>query len=76
MTHQGDGRTSIKGYWGRFFYNSSDSSATRRIPVGEAEMYFKFNDLNGNKVLDGPQELGAFQRTTGGGGHHAGSTRT
>jgi hypothetical protein len=29
---------------------------------------YRFNDLNGNRVLDGPQELGAFISSSGGGG--------
>jgi hypothetical protein len=64
----GNGRTSIKGYFGRFFDNSSGTFTNDALPAGESEMYFRINDLNGIKVLDGPQELGAFQRTTGGGG--------
>ena len=65
---KGDGKTSMKGYWGRFYYNSSGAIADISIPYGESEMYYKFTDLNGNKVLDGPQELGSFVRTTGGAG--------
>jgi hypothetical protein len=35
-------------------------------PGGAASRTYRFNDLNGNSLYDGPQELGALVATTGG----------
>jgi outer membrane receptor protein involved in Fe transport len=72
----GNGKTVVKGFYGRFYYNPSTDVGTLENPVGEAEAQYKFNDLNGNKILDpGPDgslatspELGSFLRTRGGAG--------
>jgi hypothetical protein len=64
----GDGRTSLKAYYGRFYFNSSDILANQENPVGMARLRYQFSDLNGNQLLDGPQELGAFRSTQGGAG--------
>jgi len=37
-------------------------------PVGQAALRYEFKDLNGNKLLDGPQELGRLLSTVGGAG--------
>ena len=54
----GDNRTVLKGYYGRFYFNSADTLANRENPVGSAPLRYQFLDLNGNRLLDGPQELG------------------
>jgi hypothetical protein len=64
----GDNRTVLKGYYGRFYYNSADLLADFENPVGNARLRYQFLDLNGNRLLDGPQELGAFRSTQGGAG--------
>ena len=32
-------------------------------PVGRLRARYRFDDLNGNRLVDGPQEIGAFVRT-------------
>jgi hypothetical protein len=64
----GDGKTVVKGYYGRFYFNSSDILANLENPVGMAQLRYQFLDLNGNRLLDGPQELGVFRSNQGGGG--------
>ena len=65
---RGDGRTVFKTYYGRFYFNSADTVANQENPVGLARLRYQFNDLNGNRLLDGPQELGRLLSTLGGGG--------
>jgi hypothetical protein len=64
----GDNRTVLKFHIGQTRFNSADTLADRENPVGRARLRYVFNDLNGNRLLDGPQELGRFLRTVGGGG--------
>jgi hypothetical protein len=64
----GDNRTVLKGYYGRFYYNSADTLANLENPVGNARLRYQFLDANGNRLLDGPQELGLFRSTQGGAG--------
>ncbi len=72
----GEGKTVVKGFWGRFYFNPSTDIGSLENPVGEAERQYRFTDLNGNMVLDpGPDgslatspELGALLRTRGGAG--------
>ena len=64
----GDNRTVMKLFWGRFNFNSADELADQENPVGRAQLRYAFNDLNGNRLLDGPQELGRLISTQGGGG--------
>jgi hypothetical protein len=61
----GKGRTLLKGFWGRYYFNYADSF-TGANPGGISTKTFKFLDLNGNRVYDGPQELGALLDSTGG----------
>src|SRR5262245_24517205 len=61
----GQGRTVLKGFYGRFYYNYADAFSALN-PGGANYKQFKFNDLNGNRLYDGPQELGAFVSATGG----------
>jgi hypothetical protein len=64
----GGGKTVVKGYYGRFYFNSSDILANLENPVGMAQLRYQFLDQNGNRVLDGPSELGLFRQTVGGAG--------
>ena len=64
----GDNRTVLKGYYGRFYFNSADTLADLENPVGSARLRYQFLDANGNRLLDGPQELGLFRSTQGGAG--------
>jgi hypothetical protein len=64
----GDNRTVLKVYYGNFEFNSADTLANRENPVGRAQLRYQFSDLNGNRLLDGPQELGRFLSTQGGAG--------
>jgi hypothetical protein len=64
----GDNRTVLKVHAGQTRFNSADLLADQENPVGRARLRYRFDDLNGNRLLDGPQELGAFLRTVGGGG--------
>jgi hypothetical protein len=64
----GSGKTVWKGFFGRFYYNPSTDISSLENPVGQAALRYQFNDLNGNKLLDGPQELGRLLSTQGGAG--------
>jgi hypothetical protein len=64
----GTGKTVWKAYYGRFYYNPSTDISSLENPVGQAALRYQFNDLNGNKLLDGPQELGRLLTTVGGAG--------
>ena len=61
----GDNRTVLKAYFGRFYFNSADTLSDPENPVGSARLRYQFLDLNGNRLLDGPQELGAYRSTEG-----------
>jgi hypothetical protein len=64
----GNGKTVWKGFFGRFYFNPSTDISSLENPVGQAALRYEFNDLNGNKLLDGRQELGALITTVGGAG--------
>jgi outer membrane receptor protein involved in Fe transport len=64
----GDHRTVLKVFYGRFNFNSADEVADNENPVGRAQLRYAFNDLNRNRLLDGPQELGRLITTVGGAG--------
>jgi hypothetical protein len=74
----GDNRTVLKGYFGQSRWNSADTLADLENPVARAQLRYEFVscsalrtatcDLNGNRLLDGPQELGRLLSTQGGGG--------
>ncbi len=75
----GDNRTVVKAYFGQSRWNSADELADKENPVGIAQLRYAFLpctatrttgcDLNGNRLLDGPAELGAFNTTVGGAGN-------
>lgn len=74
----GDNRTVLKAYYGQSRWNSADTLSDLENPVGIAQLRYAFLpctaarttgcDLNGNGLLDGPEELGAFNSNQGGGG--------
>jgi len=74
----GDNRTVLKAYVGQSRWNSADTLANQENPVGIAQLRYAFLpctatrttgcDLNGNRLLDSPAELGAFNSTLGGAG--------
>lgn len=64
----GDNRTVLKVFYGQFRFNSADTLADQQNPVGKAQLRYIFSDLNGNRLLDGPQELGRLVQTVGGAG--------
>jgi hypothetical protein len=61
----GDGKTAIKGFYGRYYFNFADSFSSVD-PGGANWKQFKFNDLNGNGLYDGPQEVGTLTKSGGG----------
>jgi len=61
----GKGNTVLKGFYGRFYYNYADQFSSLN-PGSANYKTFKFNDLNGDKVYSGPQELGALIASVGG----------
>ena len=74
----GDNRTVIKGFVGQSRWNSADTLADQENPVGLATLRYAFVscsatvttncDLNGDRLISSPAELGAFQSSGGGGG--------
>jgi outer membrane receptor protein involved in Fe transport len=72
----GEGKTVIKGFYGRFYFNPSTDIGSLENPVGAAQRVYKFTDLNGNRLLDPgadgslatSAELGTLLRTQGGAG--------
>ena len=74
----GKGKTVLKGFFGKYAYNPSADVTDRENPVGAATRRYAFVacaagqttgcDVNGNKLVDGPQELGNLLSTTGGAG--------
>ena len=65
----GNGKRVIKGFFGRYYYNSApDTIAAAANPVGRGQLRYRWNDVNGNLQLDGPQELGTFLRSIGAAG--------
>jgi len=74
----GDNRTVIKGFVGQSRWNSADTLANQENPVGRAQLRYAFVscaagqttgcDLNGDRLVSSPAELGLFQSTQGGAG--------
>ena len=72
----GEGRSVVKLFAGRFYWNPSTTIVDDENPVGQAAARFVFDDLNGNLLLDpGPgggladsPELGRQLGTLGGAG--------
>jgi hypothetical protein len=53
----GDHRTVLKVFWGQFRFNSADTLADQENPVGRQRLRYAFRDLNGNRLVDSPDEL-------------------
>jgi Carboxypeptidase regulatory-like domain len=56
----GDNRTVLKVFWGQFRFNSADTVADQENPVGRQRLRYQWQDLNGNRLLDGPGEIVRF----------------
>lgn len=61
----GSGLSSIKAFYGRYYHNFA-SQFTGVNPGGTNTKTFAFNDLNGNRLYDGIQELGSLVASSGG----------
>jgi Carboxypeptidase regulatory-like domain/TonB dependent receptor len=62
---QGDAKGAVKAFYGRYYNNlAADFAAVN--PGGANSRTYRFNDLNGNRLYDGIQELGALVATAGG----------
>jgi hypothetical protein len=61
----GNGRTAFKTSYGRYYAIYANNFNTAN-PGGVNTRTFRFLDANGNRVFDGPQELGALLASTGG----------
>ena len=61
----GDGKSVVKGFYGRYYFNYADRMANLN-PGGTNRRDYRFNDLNGNRLFDGVQELGALISSAGG----------
>ena len=57
---------SSKAFWGRYYNNFDDRARRNAIPAATNHRNYKFNDLNGNRLYDGVQELGALVASAGG----------
>ena len=64
----GDGRTVLKAFAGRYFLDPIDNLTEDANPLGYSSQRWEFNDLNGNRVVDGMSELGRLLDTEGGAG--------
>ena len=61
----GDGKSVIKAFYGRYYFNFADRLSNVN-PGGTNSERWTFNDLNGNRLYDGRQELGTLILRTGG----------
>jgi hypothetical protein len=74
----GKGKTVAKVFFGKYAFNPSNTVVDRENPVGAATQRYAFVacsatvttgcDLNGNKLVDSPAELGRLISTAGGAG--------
>ncbi len=65
----GTGKSVVKAFYGRYYFNTADNFAGAD-PGGPNYGDYQFNDLNGNRLYDGPQELGALVSSAGGATTH------
>jgi hypothetical protein len=61
----GDGRSVVKGFYGRYYFNFADRFSNVN-PGGTNTRDYRFNDPNGNRLYDGPHELGTLVESAGG----------
>jgi hypothetical protein len=59
-----DGKNAIKAFYGRYYFNFADRLANLN-PGGTNTRDYRLNDLNGNGLYDGIQELGALVASAG-----------
>jgi hypothetical protein len=74
----GDGKSVVKVHYGRYYFNPSTDLSSLENPVGQAAIRYRFVpcsatvttacDVNGNRLVDSPAELGARLQTIGGAG--------
>jgi hypothetical protein len=62
---EGNGRSVLKAFYGRYYFNYADRMANVN-PGGTNRRDYRFNDLNGNRLFDGVQELGTLVASAGG----------
>lgn len=62
---QGDGRSAVKAFYGRYYSNLAQDFGNVN-PGGANSRTYKFNDLNGDGLYHGIQELGALVAASGG----------
>ncbi|MDE3155464.1 MAG: TonB-dependent receptor [Acidobacteriota bacterium] len=62
----GDGKSVIKGFYGRFYFNYADAF-TGVDPVGTNTRDYVFLNTEGDGLYHGPQDLGTLLRASGGG---------
>jgi hypothetical protein len=61
----GNGKTAIKAFFGRY-YAIYGNNFTSLNPGGANYRTYRFLDQNGNRIYDGPSELGALTASVGG----------
>ena len=61
----GHARSAVKAFYGRY-YNNIAADFANLNPGGVNSRTYRFNDLNGNRLYDGTQELGSLVSSTGG----------
>jgi hypothetical protein len=61
----GSGASTLKAFYGRYFHNFA-SQFTGVNPGGTNTRTYGFNDVNGNRLYDGIEELGALVASSGG----------
>lgn len=61
----GSGLSSLKGFYGRYYHNFGGTFGSIN-PGGTNSRTYAFNDLNGNRLYDGVQELGTLVASSGG----------
>jgi hypothetical protein len=59
------GKSVVKAFYGRYYFNFADRFSGVN-PGGTNTRDYRFNDLNGNRLFDGQQELGALVASAGG----------
>ena len=50
----------LKVFWGQFRWNSADTVAESGESVGRQRLRYQWQDLNANRLLDGPAEIVRF----------------
>ena len=61
----GDGKSVLKAFYGRYYFNFADRLSNVN-PGGTNTRDYQFLDPNGNRIYDGPHELGALVASAGG----------